>query len=90
MPALAVSLAVLGKCQEGLGRTEEALNAIFEAITALGEPFLRQPEAYAHWMGPMIGQYLHCSARLRLEPNAQILSPLVEAYRKWQSQEKPE
>ena len=76
-PNLAMSLAVLANCLESVERAAEGLTANTEAIVTLREPFLDVPSAFAHWMLPMVQQYLQRAEALAVEPDAALLEPIV-------------
>ena len=84
LPVLAMSLRNLGNRLSELGRREDALAATHEAVTLLGPFFLRFPAAYAQWMAVSYNQYLELSEKIGVEPDAALLSPIVEAFRKLQ------
>ncbi|MFZ1431061.1 MAG: tetratricopeptide repeat-containing protein [Geminicoccaceae bacterium] len=78
-PDLARSLAVLANCLESCDRQADALAANREAITTLAPAFVRLPAAFAHWMLPMVRQYLGCCKASGSEPDGALLEPLIPA-----------
>ena len=78
-PNLAVSLAVAANCLEAQDRLVDALTADHEAIETLSEAFLAMPEAFAHWMVPMVEQYLNRCQAQGSEADAELLERLLPA-----------
>jgi tetratricopeptide (TPR) repeat protein len=83
-PFLAVSLDNLSIRLSNLGRREEALTAVREAVTLLAPFFLRLPMAHIQTMRVIYKQYLELSKKNGIEPDAALLTPIVEAFQKLQ------
>jgi tetratricopeptide (TPR) repeat protein len=79
---LATSLAVRANCLDGLGRVEEALASTGDAIAALRPDFLQHPPAVMHWMVPMLQLYLKRCGRLGVEPDGELLGPIIDVLRR--------
>ncbi len=77
---LALSLAVRANCLEALDRADAALAGNVAAIEALRPTFLVRPLAVIHWMQPMCAQYLQRAEKLGVEPDAELLGPIVEIF----------
>ncbi len=84
MPDLAMSLTNLAISLSKLGRREDALAAAHEAVTLLAPFFLRLPTAYRQKMIVSFNQYLELSKKIGVEPDAALLAPIVEAFKKLQ------
>jgi hypothetical protein len=82
LPDLARSLNNLGAMLSELGRCEEALEAIGEVVKILTPFFLALPAAYAPWMTTMVRNYLQQCQEAEMEPDQDLLEPLVDAFGK--------
>ena len=85
-PDLALSLAVRANCLEALDHLDEALASNVEAIEALRPTFLAHPMAVIHWIQPMCVQYLQRAEKLGVEPDAELLGPIVDVFQALQAQ----
>jgi len=81
LPDLAMSLNNLGAMLNALGRREEAPAAVREALAVLAPFFLRVPAAHSQWMLAMCRNYLKRCEELGVEPDAELLGPIVEAFK---------
>ncbi|MDY7095441.1 MAG: tetratricopeptide repeat protein [Acidobacteriota bacterium] len=78
VPDLARSLQNLGLRLFDVGCLEEALAAYKEAIVLLSPSFFQLPEAYAFWMGKMLGNYFQACSEAEAEPDGDLIGPIVE------------
>jgi Tetratricopeptide repeat len=85
LPDLAGSLGTLGNCLTALDKVEQALATRREAVATLTPFFLRWPARHAHWMGGLTREYLESCEKLGVEPDAALLMPIVEAFKKSQA-----
>jgi tetratricopeptide (TPR) repeat protein len=83
-PDLALWIHNLGEGLTALGRREGAFAAAREAMTLLAPFFVSRPRAYASGMALMYNRYLELSADLGVEPDAELLSPIVDTINKLQ------
>jgi tetratricopeptide (TPR) repeat protein len=82
LPDLATSLNNLGNRWSELGRREDSLAAAQEAVATLAPFFLRLPAAYRQRMAVMARNNIERSESLAVEPDAALLTPIIEALRK--------
>jgi tetratricopeptide (TPR) repeat protein len=80
-PDLAGSLGNLGITLKELGRREDALAAAREAVTVLAPFFLELPAAHSQWMAAMYRNYLRLCEESGVEPDAELLGPIVETFK---------
>jgi tetratricopeptide (TPR) repeat protein len=85
-PALAGSLASLANCWEETGDLEEAITSNREAIELYRAHFVAQPPAFVQWMVPMCQQYIERCGKIGQEPNAELLTPILEVLQQMQEE----
>jgi tetratricopeptide (TPR) repeat protein len=78
IPDLSGSLNNLGNRYSALDRPEEAFLAGDEAVRTLAPIFLRRPAAFASSMAPMVRNYRESAEAAGKEPDADLLTPIVE------------
>jgi hypothetical protein len=77
-PYLATSLSVLAARLEEVGRLPEAVRHDHESVATLAPAFLRYPEALAGPMLTYLRDYLRRAEAGGVEPDAELLTPIVE------------
>jgi len=76
-PELAGSLNNLSVCLADLGEKEAALETSQEALSCLRPYFLAHPAAFDRWMGIVVRGYLERAADMDLEPDPDLLEPIL-------------
>ena len=77
-PELATSLSSLADCWEGLDDLQAALGLDREAIATLAPHFCRHPVPFLAWMSALLSDYLRRCQKADVEPDGQLLAPIVE------------
>ncbi len=75
---LAVSLAILAKCLDAVGKQQDGLAANTSALVAIRTPFERYPAVFARSAHGMLHEYLGRCEKLGREPDSTLLIPLLE------------
>jgi Tetratricopeptide repeat len=89
-PNFALSLMVQANCLDALDRPAEALASDAAAIANLSPAFAEHPPAFAHWMAPMVQQYLERCNRLGQSLDIELLEPVVAILQEQQPPTKEE
>ncbi|MBV8577284.1 MAG: tetratricopeptide repeat protein [Acetobacteraceae bacterium] len=91
-PNLAVSLAVQANCLDDLNRAADALTTSMEAVSNLAPAFVQHPAAFAHWMHPIVQQYLRRCDNLGRPYDTALVEPILAILQQQDAQtgEQPE
>jgi hypothetical protein len=81
---LAGSLTIVAKCLDANGDLASALEQNQKAIEIYRPYFLAQPPAFAHRMMLVCRQYIESCKKLGREPDANLLTPILEVLRRMQ------
>ena len=82
---VARSLAVLGLSLALTLRPAEAIASFAEAVRTLTPTFVRYPMAIERMMAQMLGDYLRLCEAASVEPNVELLAPLVAVFEQLKS-----
>ena len=82
---LATSFAVLGTTLGETSRPAEAIASFAEAVRTLTPTFVRYPAAIAPLMAQMLGDYLRLCEAASVEPNRELLAPVITVFEQLKS-----
>ena len=82
---LATSLAALGITLAETSRTADAIASFADAVRTLTPTFVRYPAAIAPLMAQMLGDYLRLCEAASVEPNRELLAPVIAVFEQLKS-----
>ena len=84
LPDLAMSLGAMSVCLRGLERQGDAASRSGEAIRILNPYFAAIPQAHAGLMGFLVKEYLEASEAAGIEPDMELLAPVIQVFQRLQ------
>ena len=84
LPGLARSFGTMSVCLRGLERQGDAASALREAIRILKPYFAEIPQAHAGLMGWLVKAYVEALEAGGLEPDLELVAPVIEVLRSLQ------
>jgi tetratricopeptide (TPR) repeat protein len=78
-PDLARSVHNLSGLLSDIGQNDQAVETSREAVELLVPFFLAIPAAFADWMKEIVSRYLYLTEKAGVQPDPDLLAPLVEA-----------
>jgi hypothetical protein len=87
LPNLATSCGARGAVLTGMEHHREAAGSFAQGIRALAPCFQKVPRAFAPLMGGLCRDYVTALEKAQLEPDMEMLAPVLEVFQKLKQSE---